>query len=186
MSRFLWNDASSQSKLALSNLGGIWAGNVRLYKAFFKRRIFTQTCCERQREQRDLREAECYYFLVSQHWVKSFSLFWVHWYLSHSIRSPDHRDISREEAGWCHDMAVMEADVGLLLVGGFGCSRSGLMGIFSPLMQRLYFISAENPPETQGRKDTIKLSQSDTVWFKAQNSTFPRMINVVFPHSFQI
>lgn len=46
MSRFLQNGESSQSKLALSNLGGIGAGNVRLYKAFFKRRIFTQTCCK--------------------------------------------------------------------------------------------------------------------------------------------
>lgn len=73
VSRLLRGGKCSQSKLALSNLGEILAGNVRLYRVIAQKENFHIDIL--QRDQQHLTKAECYDFLVSQGWVKSLSLF---------------------------------------------------------------------------------------------------------------
>lgn len=59
--------------------------------------------------------------------------FWEHRYSNQKIRSPGHRDTSREETWWCQDMAVMQVMLVCWLGGGFGCSQA------FPCSHRNYF-----------------------------------------------
>lgn len=132
--------------------------------ALFRWRIFTLTRCGET--DGDLAEAQRYYFLVSRRRIKSPGPFLRASVFEPENYRPDHRDTSREEVGWCHDMAVMDGDVGFLVWLLSSLLRSHGK-CFRHLFKRLHLNDSIGNSTGDRRNNTIKTSRSNSIWFKA-------------------